>query len=237
MKSKEKMISKLPIYERENEVIEDIYTTFGDKTDQFLYEIEDLYKQMNIDTATWGLDTWERNVGLDNNQELTITQRRGRVKSRLKSFSKIDTELLRDVIQDYYENEVRVSFNGRVLFEFPLEGDSWEFRPIVEEIIRILKPTHLGYEISIYTVPVHTGFYLGTRAEAGEEITIYPGVTRDILLEPAANIGFSYETIMETITVYPKITWDTEIYNIETYAGLAYGSILEEVTMIGMKEE
>lgn len=206
MKYKNRMLAQLPSYERDNEILNDIYAAFGDKTDKFLYEIEDLYKQLNIDTATWGLNVWERNVGLDNNKELSLVQRRGRVKTRLKGFGKIDAELLESTLQNYYDNKVDVFFDGRVLLNIPLEGDSWQHRQVIREIIKILKPAHLGYSINMYTKPVETSLFLG-----------------------------SHTTMGETLTIYPKTIQDIEL-STQLYAGLAYESIYEDITLIGTKE-
>lgn len=174
MKSHNRMIDRLPPYERENKIINAIYDVLGAELDKSLYEIEDLYKQFNIDTATWGLAAWEKNLKLTGGSGLTLRQRRARIKTKLRGSAKVDIELLKTMIQDYYDNEVYVDFDGIIRFNLPLEGYSFQHNERVENIIKNTRPAHLGYEIDYYTRYVEADTFFGMATHSGEIITVYP---------------------------------------------------------------
>lgn len=179
MKSKENMISQLPNYERDNTIINEIYRVLGDKTDEFLYKIEDLYMQMNIDTATWGLDVWEKNFNINTSNSDNYKIRRQRIKTKMKQHEKVSTRTLENIIQDYYEGEVTVFFNKKLYFKLPLEGDSWKFHSIVKGIIDKTKPSHLGYSIDYKMKNVNTRVTCGAITLGGVSTTVYPRKIKD----------------------------------------------------------
>lgn len=205
MKSKEVMISQLADYERNNELIEDIYRVMGDKTDQFLYEIEDLYKQLNINTTTWGIDTWEQNMDIESNKNLLIKQRRARVKEKLRKIGRVNTEMMEDILQGYHDNEVKVWFNGRLMFNIPLEGTSHHHFDTINEIINTTKPAHLGFEIDMYMDTKDVGINIGTQTIDADVTSVRPFVNTKIDLPISGRYAIeSYSS--ESLVVYPKHT-------------------------------
>ena len=109
--------------------------------------IEDFEKQLNIDTATWGLAIYEKELKLPIEPDLDLDTRRSIIKSRLmlrppgskiklvellKAF--VETAEIEEHFADYFFEVIlktRDSLGGRVQH--------------IQDIVDIFKPAHLGY--------------------------------------------------------------------------------------------
>lgn len=225
MKSKEYlakdiMLNQLAYYEREeNELIDSLYDVLGDEIEDLLHKINDLYKQLNVDTATWGLDIWESNLDINISDNLSYEERRAIIKTKLKAFGKISTGVLESAVQDYYNNKVNVYFNHKLLFEIPLESEDPKLLDRVIYVINKLKPAHLGYDIQLYLKPIITGFSLQSISLFGEDVSIYPSIAKDPEIYPQLYVGAYYDGISEIVILnnfeeHDKINMDLDVRNI-----------------------
>lgn len=79
-----------------------------DALDSALYEALD---QSFIDTATWKLQEWEREFGVEPDAGKPLDQRRAVVKSKIRGFGKFSAALLKNVAEAYDRGSVDVSFD------------------------------------------------------------------------------------------------------------------------------
>lgn len=201
--SEHELLSFLPKYERENNtLIKELYRVLGDEFDDVLDKIYDLYKQLNVNTATWGLDIWESNLGLEKPHGLGYEERRILIKSKLKTFGKVSTETLENMVQDYFDQKVNVYFNGRLLFELPLGGGKHpKLTNKMIEAIENTKPAHLGYDIRFLINPDNSKIGIKSTTMTAEIITIYPREEVEV-----QDLRQGYKTHISTyglVTVYP----------------------------------
>lgn len=145
MRYSEQMIQELPQYERDNKLINEIYRVFGNKAEDFLYKIDDLYKQLNIDTATWGLDVWERNFSIKSNHSKSYKERRADIKIKLKRHGKVDHVMLESIIKDFTGCDSQVLFDSRIIITFT-NNEKIHFSRDMKTAIDEVKPAHLGYD-------------------------------------------------------------------------------------------
>lgn len=207
MNTKDIMISQLTNYERDNEIINELYEVLGSEMDKFLHEIEDLYKQFNIDTATWGISEWEENMGIETNKGLSRKKRRADVKEKLRKTGKVNTKMLEDILQESHDGKVEVWFNGRLMFNIPLEGLSHHHFDTISNIINTTKPAHLGFEIDMYMNISDNRVKLGTQTIDAAVVEVLPFITRNINYSTQTLYGIgSYNN--EDISVYPKHTYN-----------------------------
>ena len=98
--------------------------------------LEDVMDQFFVETATWGLDLWEQQVGIETDHSLSQADRRAAIKQSLVASGNTTAEM---VNQDY---SFSLEFLGEKneLADIDVEG----LRSVVEQI----KPAHLRFVIS-----------------------------------------------------------------------------------------
>lgn len=143
------MINYLPVYERSSKVFQDIINAEAKEIDNKALDIEDFMKQLSIDTATWGLDIYEKELGIRTDINKSYEERRSVIKSKYRGIGKFDKALLESIANAYTNGETKATFNGKlnVLFEDIKNNilNLIDFENTLEEI----KPAHLDYTLSI----------------------------------------------------------------------------------------
>ncbi len=77
-----KLLSYLPWYERESEAFKEILKTEEIEFDKLKLKLGDLEEQFFVDTATWGLSIYEKELGLPVEPDIDIRIRRGLIKAK-----------------------------------------------------------------------------------------------------------------------------------------------------------
>lgn len=143
------MINYLPIYERSSKVFQDIINAESKEIDNKALDIEDFTKQLSIDTATWGLDIYEKELGIRTDINKSYEERRSVIKSKYRGIGRFDKALLESIANAYTNGETKATFNGKlnILFEDIKNNilNLIDFENTLEEI----KPAHLDYTLSI----------------------------------------------------------------------------------------
>lgn len=68
-----------------------------------------LVDQLNVDTATWGLQYWERTLGIPVEVEKDISYRRSRIKAKLRGAGTTTVALIQSVAESYSNGAVEVA--------------------------------------------------------------------------------------------------------------------------------
>lgn len=79
---------------------------------------DDIIDQLYVDTATWGLQYWEKEYDLAYNSELNYEERRSRIKAKIRGLGKVDKALLLTVISAYENGAVSITFDGNINITF-----------------------------------------------------------------------------------------------------------------------
>lgn len=144
-----KMINYLPSYERSSRVFQDVIDAEAKEIDNETLVIGDFIKQLSIDTATWGLEIYEKELGIGTDINKSHEERRSVIKSKYRGIGKFDKTLLEGIANAYTNGRTKATFNGKinVLFEDIKENilNLMDFENTLEEI----KPAHLDYTLSI----------------------------------------------------------------------------------------
>lgn len=137
------LIELLPPYERQSKVFQEIFNAEQIEFDRLDTDIEDLRKQLSIDTATWGLVIYEKELGIKTDLSKPLGERRSVVKSKWRGTGKVDRALIKAVVDAYTNGQVEVSFDSSITVTFtgvygipPNLGDA---KNAVEDI----SPAHL----------------------------------------------------------------------------------------------
>lgn len=115
----------------------------------FRAAVMDLLAQFDVDTATWGLAYFERDWGIQTDLSLTLDERRGTIKAKMRGTA-VSTATQLELIADAYGRSkstvtefprkylVRVQFDG----EYGLPANM----TLVRQVLREMTPAHLGLE-------------------------------------------------------------------------------------------
>ncbi|WP_156939940.1 putative phage tail protein [Clostridium lundense] len=109
------------------------------KLDNF---IDDCINQLYVETATWGLDFWDKYAGIKTSS-FEIQERRKRINAKISSLKPL-TSSLKAVIYD-----AKIGFKSSFLFQVTIKSEE-QFGDIVNfifEQIDLRKPAHISYEL------------------------------------------------------------------------------------------
>ena len=114
-----------------------------------LYDVMD---QFFVETATWGLDLWEQQVGIETDRGLSHESRRGAIKQKLVASGQTTSEMVRQLAETITGYEARVHINQDYSFSLEFLGERTELADIdVEElraVVEQIKPAHLRFIIT-----------------------------------------------------------------------------------------
>lgn len=112
------LLFSLPYYERSSKVFKEILDSEMMEFDNFNFKINDLEQQLNIDTATWALEIYERELNIKTILGKSLEERRSVVKSKLRGTGKVDAVLIKMVADAFTNGNVSVDFNGSIIIKF-----------------------------------------------------------------------------------------------------------------------
>lgn len=146
---------------RKNKTFQEIFNAEGEQINLLFSDIEDLKKQLSVDTATWGLTVFEKELKIKTNLNKPLSERRSVIKSKLRGSGKVDYIQIKLVADAYTNGDVLVTFNGHIVIKFtstfgvPTNVD--DLKNALEEI----KPAHLAidYEYRYVTYDMLLGKY------------------------------------------------------------------------------
>ena len=110
---------------------------------------DDFMAQLDIETATWGLDLWwEPMYGIQTDIEKPYEYRRSRIISKMRGAGTTTKELVKNVAESFSNGEVEViEYPGEYRFEVKFVGtlgippNMGDLTDAIDEI----KPAHLAY--------------------------------------------------------------------------------------------
>lgn len=127
-----------------SKVVQAVMGAEGSEFDSLRANIDDIKLQLFIDTATWGLDIYEKELGIKTDYSKTYADRRAVIKSKLRGTGKVDKTLLKLVADAYTNGDVAISFNNRIIIKFTsvkgIPPNINDLKGAIEEI----KPAHLA---------------------------------------------------------------------------------------------
>lgn len=114
--------------------------------------LQDVMDQFFVETATWGLDLWEQQVGIETDRGLSHESRRGAIKQKLVASGQTTSEMVRQLAETITGYEARVHINQDYSFSLEFLGEKTELADIdVEElrsVVEQIKPAHLRFIIT-----------------------------------------------------------------------------------------
>jgi hypothetical protein len=141
------MLGYLPPHWRNSKVFEQVMGAEGADFDSILAAIGDIETQLDIDKATWGLEVYEKELGLQTDISKPLSDRRSVVKSKLRGNGKADAVLLKLVADAYTNGAVEVTFpEGVIHIRFANVLGAPPNMADLTNTIEELRPAHLPFE-------------------------------------------------------------------------------------------
>ena len=161
------LIDLLPeCYKNSAQVIE-LQTAFQHWTDALQGARDDLLAQMNVASATWGLVTWEKALGLTTDATKPNEYRRTRIMSKLRGQGTTTKVMIENVAESFSNGEVAIiEYNSDSRFEIKFVG-TLGIPPNMDDLtaaIEEIKPAHLAYTY-IYVYRTHAQLTPYTHAQ------------------------------------------------------------------------
>jgi len=138
------LIDNLPIFMRKSKYIQNLLNVVETQLNNADTSLQDIYNQLNIDTATWGLAIYEKELGITTDVNKPLQERREYIKSKLRGIGKADAAKIKIVADAFTNGEVEVTFDGKINIKFNGEYGIPANIEDVEKAIEEVKAAHLA---------------------------------------------------------------------------------------------
>lgn len=143
----ERLLSYLPRFYESSPVISGLMQSQEQEADALQAAIDSVLDQQFVNTATWGLGLWERQLGLPTDPAKPVDQRRSVIKSKLRGVGTVTAALIKSVAEAYDGGEVAVTEeHGTYTIKVTFIGNRGV--PVnlgdLENALRDIIPAHLG---------------------------------------------------------------------------------------------
>lgn len=138
----------LPKYLSKDKTFKGTQDSLSEEHEKQRLLIIDICKQLFVETATWGLDDWERVYGLENNRNLSIDDRRAYLLIKIQGSQTITENKLQEFINLVYPPGSAVVKENTGPNRFSVLLDTADTLNEIRNVIEVYKPAHLTYAIA-----------------------------------------------------------------------------------------
>lgn len=107
------MLKQLPPFMRKSKVYKEIFKAEEKRFTSVDTILDDIRAQLSIDTATWALNIYEKELGIRTDKSKTLNERRSLVKSKWRGAGKVDRKLIELVASVYANGSVYVMYGSQ----------------------------------------------------------------------------------------------------------------------------
>lgn len=114
--------------------------------------LQDIFSQFFIETATWGLDDWERVLAITTVKKDSFEQRRNRILLKLQSSQTSTVNYMIDLVKRYCTENTDINieeYNEENRFRVVCKKGSVVYSNDLIKAIETYKPAHLAYRIAL----------------------------------------------------------------------------------------
>ena len=140
------LINKLPSF-YDNYITKPIQNSFTVEANSINDEVENTLNQFYVDSATFGLNYWEKMLGISKNNN-DIQTRRENIKAKMRSRGTTSIEVIKNICEAYSYGEVEIIVNhADYSFEINFIGSIGVPKAFAEldKTVNEIKPCHLAH--------------------------------------------------------------------------------------------
>lgn len=200
-----KLIDKLPSFEH-NPVGYEIQGSYDKELEILLNVKQETFDQLFVDTATWGLDYWEKILCIETNSKLSYKTRRSNIKAKMRGRGTTTKQVLKSICEDYTKREADIKeFAKEFLLVLDIIINDCDYNTVVEldKFVNQIKPCHLYHKFMMNLISENK-LYIGAVSLIGEEIAVYPWAIKEIESKGKYNVAIGTAEGNEEIMVYPR---------------------------------
>ena len=150
------LINKLPSF-YDNDIVKPIQNALNIEADSINSSVEDTLNQFFVSNATYGLDNWEKMLGISKNN-FDIQTRRENIKAKMRSRGTTSIDVIKNICEAYSNGEVDVIVNHSD-YSFVIKfvgsiGIPQAFEEL-DKTIENIKPCHLAHSYE-FTYNAHS---------------------------------------------------------------------------------
>lgn len=140
------LINKLPSF-YENNITKSIQNSLDIESNSVNENLEELLNQFYVDSATFGLDKWEKMLGISKNNN-DIQTRRENIKAKMRARGTTSIDAIKNICEAYSNAKVEIIINhSDYSFVIDFVGSVGIPKAFAEldNIIEEIKPCHLAH--------------------------------------------------------------------------------------------
>lgn len=199
------LIKYLPPFYFNSEEVKNIQDSIQKEDIAVKEAIKDVLNQLFVNTSTWGLNYWEKLLGIESNNYKSVEERRSSVLAKLRGQGTTTVEVIKEIAQSYADKAEVTENNSNYSFIIGLE--SYKGFPFIlnslYNIIEEIKPAHLECKYKL-TSTTKDKIRFATLTRCAETITVYPYNPKQIEFKGTIKLALGDSTGFENITVYPR---------------------------------
>ncbi|OOM82508.1 hypothetical protein CLPUN_02100 [Clostridium puniceum] len=145
------LMKYLPKYYYTSNVMKNVQGSNGIELGLLDYKLDDILDQLLIETATWGLDYWEKEYGLETNKLLSYEERREIVRAKKRGRGTTTIAMIKNTAEAFSGGEVSViPHNEQYYFTVHFIGIKGIPRNMqaFKDMLETIKPAHLNYDFA-----------------------------------------------------------------------------------------
>ena len=140
------LINKLPSF-YDNDITKPIQNSFTVEANSINDEVENTLNQFYVDSATYGLDKWEKMLGISKNNN-DIQTRRENIKAKMRSRGTTTLSVIKNICEAYSNGIVEINVD-HANYSFEISFISTIGVPLsfeeMDRVVNEIKPCHLAH--------------------------------------------------------------------------------------------
>lgn len=150
------LMQYVPKYYYKSSVVQNLFDAESDELALLNWHTKDMASQLFVDTATWGLALWEKQLGIYTNISKSYAERRETIKARMRGGGTSTKAMIQSVAESFSGGEVVIiedSANYAFTVQFVgVKGIPPNMQGLIDALDTV-KPAHLAYSFKYtYTV-------------------------------------------------------------------------------------
>ena len=140
------LINKLPSF-YDNDITKPIQNSFTVEANSINDEVENTLNQFYVDSATYGLNYWEKMLGISKNNN-DIQTRRENIKAKMRSRGTTSIDVIKNICEAYSNGIVEINVD-HANYSFEISFISTIGVPLsfeeMDRVVNEIKPCHLAH--------------------------------------------------------------------------------------------
>ena len=140
------LINKLPSF-YDNDITKPIQNSFAVEANSINDEVENTLNQFYVDSATYGLDYWEKMLGISKNN-FDYQTRRENIKAKMRSRGTTSIDVIKNICEAYSNGIVEINVD-HANYSFEISFISTIGVPLsfeeMDRVVNEIKPCHLAH--------------------------------------------------------------------------------------------